>query len=237
MNVDTEGGLVSSAGGRADGPLAMKASVQALALWGKQAPAHSITAILITEDQRTVVTGSQEGPLCLWGLSPELKISPKQILLGHTASVTCLAKARDFEKQPYVVSATENGEMGIWNVASGRCIEHTQLPFRHTAICYYHSSFRMTGDGWLLCCGQYNDVLLVDAKTLTVLHTLTSSQSSNWISCMCLVHSPRIQEDSLIAVSASGDLKVWDLSSSVTRIQSDPRIRPRLQPDPRIRKS
>ncbi|XP_015275227.1 PREDICTED: WD repeat-containing protein 72 [Gekko japonicus] len=197
----------------------MKASVQALALWGKQAPAHSITAILITEDQRTVVTGSQEGPLCLWNLSPELKISSKQILLGHTAPVTCLAKARDFEKQPYVVSATENGEMCIWNVTSGQCIEHTQLPFRHTAICYYHSSFRMTGDGWLLCCGQYNDILLVDARTLTVLHTLTSSQSSNWVSCMCLVHSPRIQEDSLIAVSASGDLKVWDLSSSVTRIQ------------------
>ncbi|XP_077174027.1 WD repeat-containing protein 72 isoform X2 [Paroedura picta] len=197
----------------------MKACLQTLALWEKQAPAHSITAILIMEDQRTIVTGSQEGPLCLWHLSPELKISAKQILLGHIASVTCLAKARDFEKQPYVVSATENGEMCIWNVISGQCMETTQLPFRHTAICYYHSSFRMAGDGWLLCCGQYNDILLIDAKTLTVLHTLTSSRSSNWISCMCLVHSPRIQEDSLIAVSATGDLKVWDLSSSVSRIQ------------------
>nr|XP_056721987.1 WD repeat-containing protein 72 [Euleptes europaea] len=197
----------------------MKASIQAVTLWGKQAPAHSITAILITEDQKTIVTGSQEGPLCLWNLSPELKISSKQILVGHTASVTCLAKARDFEKQPYVVSATENGEMCIWDVASGQCIDHTQLPFRHTAICYYHSSFRMTGDGWLLCCGQYKDILLIDARTLAVLHTLTLSQSSDWISCMCLVHSPRIQEDSLIAVSASGDLKVWDLSSSVSRIQ------------------
>ncbi|XP_054859009.1 WD repeat-containing protein 72 [Eublepharis macularius] len=197
----------------------MKASIQAVTLWGKHSPTHSISAILITEDQRTIVTGSQEGTLCLWNLSPELKISSKQILLGHTASVTCLAKARDFEKQPYVASATENGEMCIWNVTSGQCVEYTQLPFRHTAICYYHSSFRMTGDGWLLCCGQYNDVLLIDAKTLTVLHALTSSQSSNWISCMCLVHSPRIQEDSLIAVSASGDLKVWDLSSSVSRIQ------------------
>lgn len=52
----------------------MKASLQALALWGQQAPAHTITAILIMEDQRTMVTGSQEGPLCLWNLSPELKV-------------------------------------------------------------------------------------------------------------------------------------------------------------------
>ncbi|KAM6425903.1 WD repeat-containing protein 72 [Liasis olivaceus] len=197
----------------------MSGSVQMVTLWGKQAPPHSITAILITDDQKTIVTGSHEGQVCLWDLLPDLQISSKQMLLGHTASVTCLAKARDFEKQPYVVSATENGEMSIWDITSGLCVENTRLPFRHTAICYYHSSFRMTGEGWLLCCGQYNDILIIDAITLVVLHTLTSSSSSDWISCMCLVHSLRIQEDSLLAVSAAGDLKVWDLSSSVSRIQ------------------
>ncbi|KAK9393768.1 WD repeat-containing protein 72 [Crotalus adamanteus] len=181
-------------------------------------------AILITDDQRTIVTGSHEGQVCLWDLLPDLQMSSRQMLLGHTASVTCLAKARDFEKQPYVVSATENGEMSIWDITSGRCIENTRLPFRHTAICYYHSSFRMAGEGWLVCCGQYNDILIIDAITLVVLHTLTSSSSSDWISCMCLVHSLRIQEDSLLAVSAAGDLKVWDLSSSVSRIQEKQNI-------------
>ncbi|XP_026504333.1 WD repeat-containing protein 72 [Terrapene carolina triunguis] len=197
----------------------MKTSVLAVALWGKRAPSHSITVIMITDDQQTIVTGSQEGQICLWTLSSDLKISSKEILFGHTASVTCLAKARDFEKQPYVVSATENGEMCVWNVTSGQCIENANLPYRHTAICYYHCSFRMTGDGWLLCCGQYQDVLIIDAKTLAVLHTLISFQSSDWISGMCIVHSTRIQEDSLVAVSVTGDLKVWDLSSSVTSIQ------------------
>lgn len=57
---------------------------------------------------------------------------------------------------------------------------------------YYHCSSRMTGEGWLLCCGEYRDVLVIDAKTLSVLHTL-SSQSSDWINCMCIVHSARIQ--------------------------------------------
>ncbi|XP_014436077.2 WD repeat-containing protein 72 [Pelodiscus sinensis] len=197
----------------------MKPFVPAVALWGNRAPSHSITAIMITDDQQTIVTGSQEGQICLWNLSAELKVSSKEILFGHTASVTCLAKARDFEKQPYVVSATENGEMCVWNVTSGQCIENAKHPYRHTAICYYHCSFRMTGDGWLLCCGQYHDVLIVDAKTLAVLHTLISFQSSDWISCMCILHSTRIQEDSLVAVSVTGDLKVWDLSSSVTSIQ------------------
>ncbi|XP_010217598.1 PREDICTED: WD repeat-containing protein 72 [Tinamus guttatus] len=197
----------------------MKVSMQAVAVWGKIAPSHSITAIMITDDQQTIVTGSQEGQICLWDLSSELKVSSKEILFGHTASVTCLAKARDFEKQPYVVSAAENGEMCVWNVASGQSVENAKLPYRHTAICYYHCSFRMTGEGWLLCCGEYQDVLIIDAKTLSVLHTLTSSQYSDWISCMCIVHSTRIQEDSLVAVSIAGDLKVWDLSSSLSSIQ------------------
>uniref|UniRef100_A0A8B9DY67 WD repeat domain 72 n=1 Tax=Anser cygnoides TaxID=8845 RepID=A0A8B9DY67_ANSCY len=196
----------------------MNVPVQAVAVWGKIAPSHSITAIMITDDQQTIVTGSQEGQICLWDLSSELKISSKEILFGHTASVTCLAKAREFEKQPYVVSATENGEMCVWNVASGQCIENAKLPYRHTAIYYYHCSFRMTGEGWLLCCGEYQDVLIIDAKTLGVLHAL-SSQSSDWINCMCIVHSARIQEDSLVAVSITGVLKVWELSSSLTSIQ------------------
>ncbi|XP_006898314.1 PREDICTED: WD repeat-containing protein 72-like [Elephantulus edwardii] len=196
----------------------MRSSLQAVALWGIKAPPHSITAIMITDDQQTIVTGSQEGQLCLWTLSPELKISAKELLFGHSASITCLARARDFSKQPYIVSAAENGEMCIWNVTNGQCVDQATLPFRHTAICYYHCSSRMTGEGWLLCCGEYQDVLIIDAKTLAPVHTFTSSQSPDWINCMCIVHSVRIQ-DSLLVVSVAGELKVWDLSSSINSIQ------------------
>ncbi|NXH82904.1 WDR72 protein, partial [Edolisoma coerulescens] len=69
--------------------------VPAVAVWGRAAPSHSITAVMITDDQQTIVTGSQEGQICLWDLSSDLKISSKEILFGHTASVTCLAKARE----------------------------------------------------------------------------------------------------------------------------------------------
>nr|KAF6394288.1 WD repeat domain 72 [Pipistrellus kuhlii] len=197
----------------------MRSSLQAVALWGKKAPSHSITTIMITDDQQTIVTGSQEGQLCLWSLSPELKISAKELLFGHSASVICVAKARDFSKERYVVSAAENGEMCVWNVTNGQCVEKATLPYRHTAICYYHCSFRMTGEGWLLCCGEYQDVLIIDAKTLVLVHTFTSSQSPDWVNCMCIVHSMRIQEDSLLVVSVTGELKVWDLSSSINSIQ------------------
>ncbi|EHB18138.1 WD repeat-containing protein 72 [Heterocephalus glaber] len=288
----------------------MRTSLQAVALWGKKAPPHSISAIMITDDQRTIVTGSQEGQLCLWNLSPELQfkqspsfrrlvdpswldgslamrgsprlhlshacveraswfgcrdevavrtlhapslpaltsacssgaavcfsglgyvvalahipcvcppdISAKELLFGHSAAVRCLARAGDFSKQPYIVSAAENGEMCVWNVTSGQCMRQATLPYRHMAVCYYHCSSRMAGDGWLLCCGEYQDVLVVDARTLAVVHTLVSSQCPDWVTCMCTVHSVRVQEDSLLAVTVTGDLKVWDLSSAINSIQ------------------
>ncbi|NWV10563.1 WDR72 protein, partial [Ptilonorhynchus violaceus] len=73
----------------------MRTWVPAVAVWGKTAPSHSITTVMITDDQQTIVTGSQEGQICLWDLSSDLRISSKEILFGHTASVTCLAKARE----------------------------------------------------------------------------------------------------------------------------------------------
>lgn len=67
----------------------MRSALQAVALWGRKAPPHSITAIMITDDQRTIVTGSQEGQLCLWSLSPELKVGKVTGIKGaHSASET-----------------------------------------------------------------------------------------------------------------------------------------------------
>ncbi|XP_072889222.1 WD repeat-containing protein 72-like isoform X6 [Hemitrygon akajei] len=196
----------------------MKSIVQPIALWGKKAPSHSICALMLTDDQGTIVTGSWEGQICLWNLSPDFKTLPRILMFGHTASITSLGKAS--EKQPYIVSAAENGEMCLWNVTSGQCIEHTKLPFTHTSIYYYYRSFRMSGDGWLLCCGQYQDILVIDARSLELLHALVSSATPDWISSMCIVRSQRIQEDSLVGVSVTGELKVWDLSSSVNGVQA-----------------
>lgn len=65
----------------------MRTSLQAVALWGKKAPPHSISAIMITDDQQTIVTGSQEGQLCLWNLSPELQVGEVD---SSTPTCSCL---------------------------------------------------------------------------------------------------------------------------------------------------
>lgn len=37
-------------------------------LWGATPPSHSITTVLVAQDEETIVTGSKEGQLCLWDL-------------------------------------------------------------------------------------------------------------------------------------------------------------------------
>ena len=39
-------------------------------LWGGTAPSHCISAIQISHDHRTLVTGSHDGQLCVWVMDP-----------------------------------------------------------------------------------------------------------------------------------------------------------------------
>ena len=58
---------------------------------------------------------------CLKAYHHHFQISAKELLFGHSASVTCLAKARDFSKQPYVVSAAENGQVRCVQLCDHLC--------------------------------------------------------------------------------------------------------------------
>uniref|UniRef100_A0A671FXF0 WD repeat domain 7 n=1 Tax=Rhinolophus ferrumequinum TaxID=59479 RepID=A0A671FXF0_RHIFE len=119
-----------------------------IVLWGRKAPTHCISAVLLTDDGATIVTGCHDGQICLWDLSVELEVTPRALLFGHTASITCLSKACASSDKQYIVSASESGEMCLWDVSDGRCIEFTKLACTHTGIQVFDA-----GDYSLLCSG------------------------------------------------------------------------------------
>lgn len=123
------------------------------------------------ELSRYIILISHERAECTW---PNPCISGVSMLFGKGCS--------------QLMSSRDN-----WCASQWAWVLPANLSYLFSFVQYYHSSFRMAGDGWLVCCGQYNDILIIDAITLVVLHTLTSSSSSDWISCMCLVRSLRIQ--------------------------------------------
>ncbi|XP_018100050.1 WD repeat-containing protein 7 isoform X3 [Xenopus laevis] len=190
-----------------------------IVLWGRKAPTHCISTVLVMDDLETIVTGCHDGQICLWDFSSELEINPRALLFGHTASITCLSKASAACDRQYIVSASESGEMCLWDVNDGRCVEFTKLACTHTGIQFYQFSIGSQREGRLLCHGHYPEVLVMDASSLDVLYSLVSKISPDWISSMSIIRSHRTQEDTVVAVSVTGILKVWIITAEVHRMQ------------------
>lgn len=190
-----------------------------IVLWGRKAPTHCVSATLLMDDVSMIVTGCHDGQICLWDLSPDLEINPRALLFGHTASVTCLSKASASSEKQYIVSASESGEMCLWDVNDGRCIEFSKLACTHTGIQFYQFTIGTQREGRLLCHGHYPEILVVDATSLEVLYSLVSKISPDWISSMSIIRSHRTQEDTVVAVSVTGILKVWIVTSEMSHMQ------------------
>ncbi|XP_039400605.1 WD repeat-containing protein 7 isoform X1 [Mauremys reevesii] len=204
---------------RSESKMAGNSLVLPIVLWGRKAPTHCISAILLMDDVSMIVTGCHDGQISLWDLSLNLEINPRALLFGHTASITCLSKASASSEKQYIVSASESGEMCLWDVNDGRCIEFTKLACTHTGIQFYQFTVGTQREGRLLCHGHYPEILVVDATSLEVLYSLVSKISPDWISSMSIIRSHRTQEDTVVAVSVTGILKVWIVTSEVSRMQ------------------
>uniref|UniRef100_A0A8C0QQT5 WD repeat-containing protein 7 n=1 Tax=Canis lupus familiaris TaxID=9615 RepID=A0A8C0QQT5_CANLF len=204
---------------RFENTMAGNSLVLPIVLWGRKAPTHCISTVLLTDDGTTIVTGCHDGQICLWDLSVELEVNPRALLFGHTASITCLSKACASSDKQYIVSASESGEMCLWDVNDGRCIEFTKLACTHTGIQFYQFSVGNQREGRLLCHGHYPEILVVDATSLEVLYSLVSKISPDWISSMSIIRSHRTQEDTVVALSVTGILKVWIVTSEISGMQ------------------
>lgn len=121
-----------------------------ISLWGRQAPTHCISVLYLLRDQKTLITGGSDGQILLWevdvngpnksnsnshhsnsngtsssggGGGGEWGLTPRHLLVGHTAPVKCIAKASSGQDCHQIVSSSENGEMFTWDTVDGRVIE------------------------------------------------------------------------------------------------------------------
>uniref|UniRef100_A0A8C0GNF9 WD repeat domain 7 n=1 Tax=Chelonoidis abingdonii TaxID=106734 RepID=A0A8C0GNF9_CHEAB len=53
-----------------------------IVLWGRKAPTHCISAILLMDDVSMIVTGCHDGQISLWDLSLNLEINPRALLFA-----------------------------------------------------------------------------------------------------------------------------------------------------------
>ncbi|KAK2164646.1 hypothetical protein LSH36_61g12000 [Paralvinella palmiformis] len=105
-----------------------------MVMWGRNAPTHCICSILLTPDEKHIVTGSNDGQICVWDMAADWKVNPHQMLIGHNAAVTSLVLGSISQDKPYIVSSSDNGEMCLWDLRDGCCIESTKSTVVHTSI-------------------------------------------------------------------------------------------------------
>lgn len=58
-----------------------------IVLWGRTAPTHCISSLLVMDDFSTIITGCHDGQICLWDMTPELEVGGQ-----WCACVICLRR-------------------------------------------------------------------------------------------------------------------------------------------------
>lgn len=79
-------------------------------------------------------------------------MSPRCLLVGHTAPIMCLSRASVIMEQNYIVSSSESGEMCTWDLVDGKCREAVKLSSVHTQMLPYVSA---GGEDVRLFCSGY----------------------------------------------------------------------------------
>ena len=110
-----------------------------LVLWGSKPPTHCVSVITCTYDQKTVVTGTVQGQLGIFDLRHKidggLKIVPRNLLFAHYCEVVSIACAPDATAdRPNVVSLAQNGELCLWDIEDGLCLQINVIPGNHSAL-------------------------------------------------------------------------------------------------------
>lgn len=92
-----------------------------IALWGSEPPTHCISAMHITDDHKTLITGCNDGHICLWDVDEESitksltanSLTPRCMCFGHTAPILCLTSGRCATDSNLLISSSEAGSVSL----------------------------------------------------------------------------------------------------------------------------
>ncbi|CAG5131599.1 unnamed protein product, partial [Candidula unifasciata] len=159
-----------------------------MVLWGRYAPTHCVSAILMTPDGKYIVTGCNDGQIVVWDVLEHFQVAARNMLFGHTAAISCLAMGSEHRERCYIVSSSENGEMCLWDVSDGRCIENNKMDKVHSDIAAYH--LKSAKALRLVCNGYYDEIVIIDPLNLEIVYLLVARVESDWISACCIITPP-----------------------------------------------
>ncbi|MBE9206030.1 serine/threonine protein kinase [Nostoc sp. LEGE 06077] len=158
--------------------------------------AHYVKTLAITQNGKTLVSGSSDKTIKIWNLADSSLI---RTISGHDSGVIAVAISPDNQT---LVSSSNDQSIRIWNLESGALI-HTLN--EHKGAVW---SITITPEGQTLVSGSGDKTIKIwHLKTGELIKTLTSHLSS--------VMSLAISHDGKTLVSGSNDktIKIWNLAT------------------------
>ncbi|KAL2911240.1 hypothetical protein HK105_209296 [Polyrhizophydium stewartii] len=186
----------------------MSSLVVPIACW-QSPPQSELTCAVASDDGERVVTGSQSGAVVIYGWpdpAGELRRQPAplSLSLGHRSAVACLALCRietdgPAAKANTVASATCDGEIAVWDLEDGRCLQSNPSGFPGVPRGILMSS----GGRFLICYGLHEFISVMDASTLEVVRML-AVVPDQWIASLSLFPTENKSVDHILAVTFDG---------------------------------
>jgi len=154
-----------------------------------------VNSVSISSDEKTGISGSQDGTIKLWNLSDGTYI---KTLKGHTNFITSVSMSSDGTKG---LSGSRDKTIRLWNLKSGECIRTFQ---GHKGPV---NSVNISSDGTLAISGADKIIYIWDVKSGLLIKELEGHSDS--------VESVCISPDRTCAISGSKDktVRLWDLKS------------------------
>ncbi|KND01153.1 uncharacterized protein SPPG_04244 [Spizellomyces punctatus DAOM BR117] len=169
----------------------------------------TVTALTTCDDGSTIVLGMDGGVGWIFAVDEgkALELRPKTLLSGHKSPITAIALGKiEVEgvarKENIILTASEDGEVIMWDIADGRCLQANQEAFPGSV-----TGIKMTSSGkYVICSGFANVVSILDASSLSTLRTICTY--GNWVASMCLYPTETKYVDKIFAITLNGDLTV-----------------------------
>ncbi|KAI9307901.1 hypothetical protein BJ944DRAFT_261192 [Cunninghamella echinulata] len=160
-----------------------------------------------------VYAGQKDGHIWVYSLEG-MNLKHKYLLTGHTAAVTALCILQTTTSDSFtqsntediLFSADENGEIARWNTLDGQCqVVNSKGYF---GIPYQLKVFDHLSKNYLFCCGESNEICILNATTLEVVRVWGGL--SNWVTFTS--YFDQVEKNiRLLTATIDGQLNVWDL--------------------------
>lgn len=155
----------------------------------------NVTALSISPDGKTLVSGSKDANLILWDVPGGSQIWK---MLGHSTEIRSVAISPDGN---YIISGSQDETVKIWTLSTGELKQTLKLESIVTSV-------DISPDGKFFCSGLLNfTVQLRDLSTGTLIKTLQGHEGS--------INSVVIASNGNFIASGSSDntVKIWDTST------------------------